>query len=1079
MSMRTRWAIRLGAVLAAGLPAGGAAVAAEADATARQLLKATGFEGGVIVHVGCGDGELTAALAGGKARLVDGLTRDAASVAAARRRLHDAGVAGKATVQHWTGKRLPYVDNFVNLLVADVGLDVPGAEVLRVLAPEGVAYVRDGGGWKKTVKPVPAETDEWTHFLYDPTNNAVSHDKAIQPLRHLQWIGRPRYSRHHDHMSSVSAMVSSGGRIFYIFDHANPLSIQLPSRWQLVARDAYNGAVLWRRDIPEWETQLVRLKSGPADLPRRLVAKGDTVYATLGYGTPVTALDAATGETVHTYTGTEGTDEILLAGGELLLTASLPGKPGGNEDRARRILAVDAESGSARWEVTRPWVGKVTLTADEKRVLFFDGERVVCLDRGTGKERWRSEQLAKRTVLPTYFGSTLVIHDGVVLFAGGDNSGKGYHRDHGKEITALDAATGKTLWQAPHPPGGYRSSEDIFVIDGTVWFGDIMHARPMKSEGEVTGLDLATGKVKARFKPDVPKTTYWFHHRCYRAKATENYLLTSRTGIEFVDFRNEHWILHHWVRGPCLYGIMPANGMIYNGPHPCACYLEAKLFGFNALAPASPSRQVTEPEPGRHRPGEAKVAAAPEPAEGDWPTLRGDAERSGRCVTGAPTALAEAWKAKLGGRLSAPVIAGGRVLVARIDAHAVACLDAATGDPRWTYLAGGRVDSPPTVWRGRALFGSADGWVTCLRLSDGAVCWRFRAAPAAMRLGADEQVESAWPVHGTVLVRPGKSAGEAEVWCLAGRSMYLDGGLRLLRLDAATGRPIAERVLDDRDPEAGKGRGLQVRHRGLNMPVALPDVLVDDGTWVYMRSQKFTPEGTRQELDVPIQAQRMQKGQGQHLFSPTGLLDDAWWHRSYWIYGRVWKSGAGGYYQAGRFAPAGRPMVFDEDTVYSFGRKPMYYRWTTPMEYHLHAAPKDVKVKRLGKRKPGFGAMRKPTERIETTWSLDVPILVRAMVLADPPEADGVIYLAGPPDLIDEPATVRSFKEPATQKRLAAQAAALEGAEGGLLWAVSTAGEKLAERKLDAVPTFDGLAAAGGKLYMTTLDGRVLCLGGK
>ena len=30
---------------------------------------------------------------------------------------------------------------------------------------------------------------------------------------------------------------------------------------------------------------------------------------------------------------------------------------------------------------------------------------------------------------------------------------------------------------------------------------------------------------------------------------------------------------------------MPCNGLTYAPPHNCACYPEAKLFGFNALAP--------------------------------------------------------------------------------------------------------------------------------------------------------------------------------------------------------------------------------------------------------------------------------------------------------------------------------------------------------------------------------------------------------------------------------------------------------------------------------------------------------------
>ncbi|MBM4038986.1 MAG: hypothetical protein FJ290_10790 [Planctomycetes bacterium] len=51
------------------------------------------------------------------------------------------------------------------------------------------------------------------------------------------------------------------------------------------------------------------------------------------------------------------------------------------------------------------------------------------------------------------------------------------------------------------------------------------------------------------------------------------------------------------------------------------------------------------------------------------------------------------------------------------------------------------------------------------------------------------------------------------------------------------------------------------------------------------------------------------------------------------------------------------------------------------------------------------------------------------------------------------------------------------GAEGATLWAASAAdGAKKAELKLDGVPVFDGMAAAHGRLYIATTDGRVLCL---
>lgn len=48
-----------------------------------------------------------------------------------------------------------------------------------------------------------------------------------------------------------------------------------------------------------------------------------------------------------------------------------------------------------------------------------------------------------------------------------------------------------------------------------------------------------------------------------------------------------------------------------------------------------------------------------------------------------------------------------------------------------------------------------------------------------------------------------------------------------------------------------------------------------------------------------------------------------------------------------------------------------------------------------------------------------------------------------------------------------------------MLWAVSAAdGKKQAEYTLAAPPVFDGMAAANGKLFLVTLDGKVSCLSG-
>ncbi len=175
------------------------------------------------------------------------------------------------------------------------------------------------------------------------------------------------------------------------------------------------------------------------------------------------------------------------------------------------------------------------------------------------------------------------------------------------------------------------------------------------------------------------------------------------------------------------------------------------------------------------------------------------------------------------------MIAGGKVFLASIDTHQILALDAETGESIWSYTVGGRVDSPPTIYEGRVLFGSADGWIYCLRAANGELAWRFRGAPIDQRLMSYEQVESVWPVHGSVLVQDG------VLHCVAGRSVFLDGGLRVLRLNPKTGQKISETILDDRDPDSGED--LHARTKVLNLPVGLNDILSSDGKHVYLKSQ--------------------------------------------------------------------------------------------------------------------------------------------------------------------------------------------------------------------------------------------------
>ena len=1073
----------------------GISLHAAGDVTCKQLEQKSGVQGGLIVHIGCSKGELTATLGQGDAYIVHGLDTDGKMVSAARAHITSLGRYGKVSVDTFDGGTLPYIDNLVNLVVAEELGDVRMDEIMRVLAPGGTAYVKHDGTWNRQVKPRPNDIDEWTHYLHDATGNAVAHDTVVGPPRRMQWVGSPRWGRHHDHMSSVSAVVTSGGRLFYIVDEAPRFSILIAPEWKLVARDAFNGTILWKRSIGQWYNHLHPLKSGPAELPRRLVAQADRVYVTLGLDAPISVLDAATGRTIRTYNNTAGTDEILvsdglvlaLIGGESAPSATAKPKPENLKDPSSesdgKLIALRAESGEVLWTSPHPVV-KLAFAMNDKCVVLLSKDRILCLDKKSGDLMWRSEPVARAEKWPVRSGPTLVLYDDVVLFAGGEIAAEGnrsWKIDQNDTLTALSIKDGTILWTAPHPLSGYASPEDVLVAGGCVWIGETTSGHAV---GRFVGRDIHSGEVVSEFDPDVD--TYWFHHRCYRGKATDRFLLMSRTGTEFIDFEQRHWDINHWVRGACLYGVMPANGLIYAPQNPCACFPEAKQYGLNALAPARgvriplgaarKSRLQKGPAYGELRTQDSKLKT-----ENDWPTYRHDNARSGRTEASVSSSLTSTWKATIGGNLTSPVVAGGKVFLASKDTHTVYALDAHSGGTLWSYTTGARVDSPPTVFHGMVLFGSADGHVYSLRASDGVLVWRFRAAPMDQRAMWFEQLESVWPVHGSVLVQNG------VIYCVAGRSAFLDDGMRLIRLDPATGRMLSETVLNDQDPEAGKA--IQDYARQHNMPVSLPDILSCDGRLVYMRSQPFDLAGKRLPLEALPYAGNpekysipsTQRPEHAHLFCPTGFLDDSWWHRTYWVYGSRFPGGWAGYPQAGKVAPSGKILVFDEDNVYGYGRQPQYYRWTTPIEHHLFSAAKrgtgfqpvihgqDGRATTDGQKKrnqqKGFDVVH--------NWTREVPLFARALVMAH-----GTLFIAGPADTVDENEIRKRIGTDEADRQLREQVDAFVGKKGAMLWAVSAAdGEKLAELHLDELPVFDGMAAAYGRLYMTTVDGNVLCLG--
>jgi len=1019
-----------------------------------------GVNRGLVVHVG--PAESAVALGRSTKALVHGVAEDAAAVRRARADVHRSGLAGRVTLSAFDGRHLPFIDQVANLVVVTTGNGL-GTEVARVLAPRGIAVLRSPltecpqtlgsvdcplPGWVAYRRTVPADIDDWSHFMHGPDNNAVAADTRVGPPGRLQWVADPKWNREHDMLPGVFSVISERGRLFYILDEgpSGAVDERFPQQFYLHARDAFNGTSLWKLKMGNWYLPRTTWGHLPMKAHRRLVADGDSLYVTMGINEPVSRLDAKTGRTLAVYEATRNAAELIVADGVLLAaiartnvkalrqqdndrqhsTAASLGKVA---TQGQAIVAVDVRTGRTLWQ-TEPGAVPMTMAADGRHVVYAQQGQTVCRAMKDGKLRWKTPGRAR----------SLVIHKDVVLTAT-------FPRRLTVELKATCMADGKVLWSrtGTHLPNFtmFHIPVDIFVVDDVVWaIGDKLEWRRSGGSGTILGLHYRTGKQVAQISA---KGAFGagHHQRCYPSKATENYMLMGKRGTEFLGLNpGDKPLKYQWVRGVCRYGILPCNGLIYAPPHSCVCSPGSQLTGFNALAPQT----GTAPSPS------TAADAQPGPAHGhwgkdddvdSWPMYRADSMRRGTSQTVLPRELAVQWETGFGNRISPPVQAGGRVYVSVVEKHQVAALDAVTGKILWTHRCGGRVDSPPALHKGLVIFGCRDGLVTALRDTDGEVAWQFRAAPSDRRLVARDRLESVWPVLGSVLVI------NDIVYVASGRALFLDGGIYLYGLEAKTGKVRYRERLAPLDENTDKTMQVSTSH----MSGATPRILQADAKQIYMGHIMFD-----HELKLPAppgEAMYTMTPRGQDRILPySGFLDDSGYNRVYWTFRNV-------YCQYPQDLGRAQLMVRDGNNLY--GVRYFWGRgWNSPVfkagdGYILYERKADDPIK------SSDGPHRLALDHY--TWHTKIPVRVSAMVAARIKGAGDVapcLAVAGAPDVVDS-------KDPL---------AAFESRKGAVLQLHdASTGEVRQRLPLPSPPVFDGMIAAEKSLVISLQSGEVIRLG--
>jgi outer membrane protein assembly factor BamB len=518
--------------------------------------------------------------------------------------------------------------------------------------------------------------------------------------------------------------------------------------------------------------------------------------------------------------------------------------------------------------------------------------------------------------------------------------------------------------------------------------------------------------------------------------------------------------------------------------------------GLNALAaeekrPARPSIGPIEKGPAY-----GFIAPAVETSGRWWPSYRHDGRRTGASSSKVPGKLFRAWKIGVGGALTPPVAAEGCVFVAAKDQHRIHAFDANSGGRLWTFVADSRIDSPPSIHRGLVLFGGTDGFLYCVRAEDGQLAWRRRLAPDERWLAVEGQLESVWRLHGSVLIK-----GDLA-YCCAGRSTFLDGGLRLYAVDVKTGevkhRSRVSTATDTREDKVGNDFMPCYHIEGGHS-----DVLVGQGGSIYINQMKFTPDLKPVAVEYPTKEQvtgrpsmnldnkdyvnqdifnvmwrgeRMatydqladilvdeQYGVGErelglHLFTTSGFLDTTFFNRTYWMYSPTWP----GFNHSNLAPKSGQLLVIGPKNTYALkaytSRYPLSPKLDPQTKGYLLVADANDNHPTLDPRAfakdKGMGFSRgAPPE-----WHRWLPVRVRAMALGA-----GTLVVCGPPDVVKEDDPMAAF----------------EGRLGSELWTLSAPdGTILHKHKLDSLPIFDGLIAANDRIYLCTEEGELIFLGG-
>jgi len=454
----------------------------------RGLLSRLDCRKGFCLLAGSGSAELAYVIAMRSEMRVIGIEQDRAEVERSRNLLKESGIYGsRVTLHHADPSRLELPRYFANLVIA--GPPYAKDDMMPFLRPCGGVLSLPSG---TTIRGPLAGAGEWTHLYAGPGNTACSGDTTLSGPLDILWFGGPGPERQIDrHYRNVPPLFKDG--ILFV-----------PGNEVIQGVDAYNGTVLWSREIPHSRRTGAFLDAGSMAVDDRCFYAA-TANTCLG-------LDRLTGRLLKTFHMPRKLRDDSDWGGVMPVGDTLIGsicRKGASHSIVSRsvgkllwylnmpivtstsLLAADTRSAKIKWQYEQGVVLNTTLCSDMTNLYFVESNSPFAMTNTVGKYtsraifengkpyltslsiedgsvNYRREIDAGAFTEPVYMSCA----NGILLFSGSRPENKALRYTY----FAFNAEDGAVLWSQSHvaypgkSDGGHgEQNRHPTIIGGTAY----------------------------------------------------------------------------------------------------------------------------------------------------------------------------------------------------------------------------------------------------------------------------------------------------------------------------------------------------------------------------------------------------------------------------------------------------------------------------------------------------------------------------------------------------------------------------------------------------------------------------------